>query len=130
MVWVAGQACGFFWPALTAGFIRGEAPEDIEARGEVVGHQEGTPRLVHVVRGVIVLLLHGGLLQGAVHAVPLAIGPGMVDLRAPVFAARLVAEALAERREGVSGPRAVSALESSAGESCLDCVGYGGHQVA
>jgi hypothetical protein len=80
MAWVDGKAFWLFLPALTNVFIRGEASEGCASLGEVVGHQAGLQGLFPVLMGVLVLWLHGGFLQGAVHAFHLAIGPGMVDL--------------------------------------------------
>ena len=74
-----------FCPAFADVFVRGETLQRFEALGEVVGCQEGFEMLSKLIVGLVMIAAHGCFFQGAVHALDLAVGPGMVRFGEPVL---------------------------------------------
>jgi hypothetical protein len=79
-VWINFKALGFLLPAGADERVRSKTSESFEALGEVVGLQEGGEVLAQWGMAIVVISTHGGLLDRAVHAFDLAVGPGMVGL--------------------------------------------------
>ena len=83
-----------------------------------------------LMRGLIVILLHGGVLARAVHAFHLAIGPGGVGFGEPMLEATLLADARKDVLKGLDSALAIRALKAVLGEHGVALVGGGGHQGA
>ena len=129
MVRIHGKAVGFFGPALTDVFIRGESFERFEALGEVVGHQESIQVLFQMVMGVIVILFHGGVFERAVHAFDLAIRPGMIGFGQPMVDAMPLTDAIKDMLKGILIALPVGELDAIIGQYGVDLVGYNGDEV-
>jgi len=83
--WVDREPIWLFGPALTDGFVGGESAKCLEASAVVVGlHEQLEVRPERVVGGVVIPA-DGGLLERAVHALDLTVGPRMVGLGEPVL---------------------------------------------
>jgi hypothetical protein len=82
-------------------FVRGEAAQGLEPFGVVVSQQKGLQVLVELRGGLVMVAQHGGLLQGAVPALDLAVGPRMRRFGEAVFDAVRVADAPEEVAAGV-----------------------------
>src|SRR5215207_9806549 len=82
---VEGEPSGFGCPAFADELERREAAKGLEAPSEVVGGDEVGEVLPELVVADVVEALDGGILDGAVHALDLTIGPGMAWLGQPVF---------------------------------------------
>ena len=80
-----------FCPAFANEFVRGETSQGFEALGEVVGYQEGCEMLTKLIVGLIVVAAHRCFFHGAVHALNLTVGPGMVRFGEPVLDAVFLA---------------------------------------
>jgi hypothetical protein len=59
-------------------FVGGKAAESLKSFGEVIGGDEVAEMNAQLVIAVVVVALNRGLFDGAVHALDLAVGPGMV----------------------------------------------------
>ena len=68
-------------PAFADELVRGQPFEGLETAGEVVGIDEVGEMVTQLVVTVIVIAMNSGLLDGAVHAFDLAIGPVTLRLR-------------------------------------------------
>lgn len=79
---------------------------------------------------LVVVALDGGLFEGAVHALDLAIGPRVVHLGQPVLDAMLVAHAVEDILAVVDVARAVGELDGIVGQHRMDAKGHGLGQVA
>jgi hypothetical protein len=130
MAWIDGKAFGFFLPALTDVFIRGKPSEGFESLGEIVGRQEGIEVLFEVLMRLAIEFSDRGFFEGAVHALDLAIGPGVIGFGEAVPHPILLADAVENMREGIVIAFAVGELDTVIGEHCMDLIGYGGNQVA
>ena len=86
--------------------------------------------LFQVLVGLVVILLHGGLFEGAVHAFHLPIGPGMVGFGESMVDAKSLAHPRKDMLEGILIALTVGELDAVIGEHGVDLVGYGGDQVA
>lgn len=85
-------------PALADVFVGGEALQGLEPAGEVVGSDEVTEMVAELLMAAVVEAMGGGFLDGPVHALNLAIGPGMLGLGQAVIDVALGAGVL----EGMS----------------------------
>jgi len=130
MVRMKGNAFGLFVPALSDVFIGSEPVQCLEAHGKVIGHPEGLEGFREVLVGLVVVLPHGGVFAGPVHAFPLAIGPGMVGCGEAMGATLFLADASEEMGARVLSALPGGALEAVIGQHGVDLVGYGGDQVA
>ena len=74
----------FFLPASADEFVGGKAAESLESFGEVVGSDEVAEVNAQLVMAVVVVALNSGFFDGAVHALDLAVSPGMVRFGEPV----------------------------------------------
>lgn len=84
MDWVEIESCRLICPAFADELIGREALKCLEAPGEVVGVDEVGEVLPKLVVGVIVEAVNGGLLDGSVHPLDLAVGPRVPGLGEPV----------------------------------------------
>jgi len=76
MDWVESKSIRFGDPEFAEELIRGKALEDLEPSGEVVGQDEVVQVSLHLVVAVVVITADGGILDGSIHALDLAVGPG------------------------------------------------------
>ena len=74
------ESFGLFCPELADVFVRREAIECLETLGEVVSADEVGEMTSKLIVGLIVEAFDRRLLDGAVHALDLAIGPRMLGL--------------------------------------------------
>jgi hypothetical protein len=129
MVRIRGKPCWLFVPALTDVLIGCDSFERFESLREVIGHQEGMQMLFQVVMGLVVILLHGGVFERAVHAFYLAIGPRMVGFGQPMVDAILLTDAIKDMVKCIDITLAVGELDAVIGSHRVDLIGHGGNQV-
>src|SRR5712691_8250276 len=91
---VESKSIGFVSPEFAEVFVGSEALESLESSGEVVGFEEVGQVRFELVVGVVEVAFDGGVLDGSVHALDLAVGPGMVGLGKPLFDSMEVAGAV------------------------------------
>ena len=80
MGWVESKSIWGLRPEFAEVFVGGKALERLESSGEVVGCEEVGQVRFELIVGVVEVSLYGGILDGSVHALDLAVGPGMVGL--------------------------------------------------
>jgi hypothetical protein len=83
------------------GFVGREALKRLQSSPEIVGVDEVGEVAPQLGMIVVVEAFDGGVLDGAVHSLDLAVGPGMLHLGEPVLDAILVADAIEDVMEGV-----------------------------
>lgn len=81
---IESKSIRFFLPAFADELIGREAMERLESFGEVVSGDEVAEVGSQLVVAVVVVALNRGLFDGAVHALDLAVGPGMIGFRETV----------------------------------------------
>ena len=81
MGWINDESVGLFCPAFADVFEGREAFEGLEALGEVVGVDEVGEVRAKLVVALVIVAPDGRFLEGAVHALDLAVGPRMVRPR-------------------------------------------------
>jgi hypothetical protein len=84
MVRIDGKALWLFVPALTDVFIGGKPSEGCKSLGEVGRHQEGLEVRFQAPMGLVIVCFDRGFLEGSIHALHLAIGPGMMGCGQPL----------------------------------------------
>jgi hypothetical protein len=126
---VSDKALGFFWPALTAVLIGGQSFQGLEARGDVISHQDSLSGVLQVVMGLVVRRFHGGVLACAGPAFDVASGPGMVGCGQPMVDALRLAEAITAKLPGGGIARAMSDLAAMLGQHRMDGVRDGRDHV-
>ena len=77
MDWIEDEALGLFRPGFTDVFIGGKATEGLQAPGEVVSGDEVGEVGAQLLVVFVVVALDGRLLEGSVHPLELAVGPGV-----------------------------------------------------
>ena len=93
MEWVESEPFWLWCPAFADELVRREAFEGLEATPEVVGAEEVGEMTSELVMSVVREAFDGRVLYRAVHALDLAVGPGVFGLGCAVLDA--------ERRAGV-----------------------------
>ena len=78
----------------------------------------------------VVMFLHGGIFERAVHSFHLAIGIRMIGLGEPMADARLRADTIEDAIEGLLIARPVGELDAVIGQHRVDLVEHGGDQAA
>ena len=81
----------FVRPAFIDELIGRETFERFQPPTEIVGVDEVDEVAAKLVMAVVVIAFDGGFFGGAVHALNLAVGPGMIDLGEAMFDAILAA---------------------------------------
>ena len=76
-----------------------QAVEGLESLGVVVGEEKGLQMVIELGGCLVMIELDGGVFDGAVHALDLAVGPGMGHQGAAMLDVVLIAE-LVERMGG------------------------------
>lgn len=71
-----------------------------------------------------------GFFEGAVHALDLAIGPGMIGFGQPMYNGMFIADPCKDVFEGILIPFPVHELDNVIGEHGVDVVGHGSDEVA
>lgn len=85
MDWLDDEAIRLCSPLFADELVWGEALECLQSSPEVVGVDEVCEVCLELSVSVIVEALDGRLLDGAVHALDLSVGPRMVDFGEPVL---------------------------------------------
>ena len=122
------ESFGLFCRAFANEFVRREAFECLEATTEIVAGNEVSQMLSKLIMAVVIVALDGSVLDRSVHALDLAIGPGMLDLGQPMFDAILLAAHIEHMcrvscRLAVRVARRESELDPIVGENRVDLVG-------
>ena len=125
MVWIWLEAVGLVCPVLGDELERGEPLEGLQAPDEVVGVHEGGEVSSQTVVAFIVIATDGGVLQGAVHAFDLAIGPWVVGLCQAVLDAMHAARPVKRMAAPAGGrllpvPGQVGELDAIVGQDGMD----------
>ena len=84
MVRIHGQAFWFFLPAWTDIFIGGKPSEGCESLRDVRRHQKGVEVLRQRLMGLVIVCFDRGFLEGSIHALHLAMRPGMSGFGQPM----------------------------------------------
>ena len=121
-----------FWlgsPAFADVFVGREPLQGLQPSSVVVGINEVGEVCFELIVSVVMVALDGGFLDRAVHALDLAIGPGMLDLSQPMFDAILLAAHIEHMcrvscRRTVGVARREGELDSVVGEDRVDLVGH------
>ena len=74
------KRCGALCPGSQIGLVGREPAQGLEPLGEVVGIEEGCEMRSQLVVAVVVIAPDGGVLERAVHALDLTVGPWVVRL--------------------------------------------------
>jgi hypothetical protein len=130
MAWIDRKALRFFLPALTDVFVGSQAFEGFPSLGKIVSHLEGVEMFLQVLMGLVIVFLHDGLFEGAIHPLNLAVRPRMLHLGQPVLNALLTADTLEDMPEGVLVAASVGKLDAVVGQHGVDLLGHGGDEVA
>jgi hypothetical protein len=101
MVRIHGKAFWLFVPAVTNIFIGREPFEGFKSFGEVISHQESVEVLFQVPMGLIIVFFDRGVLESSIHALHLAISPGMIGFGQPMHDAVFLAYTCKDVFEGV-----------------------------
>ena len=107
-----------------------QATQPLESFSVVVGQQKGLQVLVELFRGLVMVALDGGFFNRAVHALDLAIGPGVRGLREAVLDAVLIAYAAKNVAPGSDLMGHVAKLGAVVGQHGMHLVGQGGQYPA
>ncbi len=139
MGWVEFEALRLFCPDRGDVFVRCEPFEGLESSGEVVGVDEVGEMLSELLVGLVGEAFDGGFFEGSVHALDLAVGPGMLGLGESVVDIGLGAGelegmsaeefSLFERELDLGGCETAIAgrgeVHTVVGEYGVDLIGYG-----
>ena len=85
MGWIESKSVLLFLPTFTDELVDGKASESLEPLGEVVGGNEVEEVRLELMVAVVVVTLNGSFLDGSVHALDLAVGPGMMGFGQAMF---------------------------------------------
>jgi hypothetical protein len=127
------EAFGLGCPCFADEFVGSEAAQPLEALAEVVGGDEVVEVLPELYVAVVMIAVDGSVLDGAVHPLDLAVGPGVVDAGEAVLDAMLLASH-GEHVSHVSScgsvrvARREAELDAVIGEHGVDAVGHGGDE--
>ncbi len=104
---IDGEPLWLICPGFADEFVGREALEGLQATGEVVGGNEVRKVASELVVVLVVVSLDGGLLEGAVHALDLSVGPRMAWFGQPmidiVLGTRILERVRPEALAGVHG---------------------------
>jgi hypothetical protein len=107
-----------------------EAFEGLQPSPEVVGADEVGEVISQLLVVVVVKAFDGCVLDRAVHAFDLAVGPGVFDLGQPVLNLMLAADPVEDVLEGINVPIMIGELDAIIGEHDVEPVGHGGDEIA
>jgi hypothetical protein len=129
MAWIDCKALWVFLPAWTDVFIGGKPSKSFESFGEIVGHQEGVEVLFEVLMRLVIEFFDGGFFEGAVHALDLAIRPGMMGVGEAVLDTVLLTHTRQDMLEGIVIPPAIAELNAVVRQDRVDLLGHGVDEV-
>ena len=130
MDWIEPESLWLGGPGFADELVRREPAEDLQASSEVAGGEEVVQVDAQLLVVLVVVSAHCGALDRAVHALDVAVGPGVVHLGQPVPDAALAADAIEDVTEGVSVLRPVGELHAIVGEHSVDAIGRGLDQIS
>jgi hypothetical protein len=130
MVRIDAEAIWLFRPGCADELVGCQPFKGLQALGEVVGIQECCEMRFQLLASGVMVAPDGGFLDGPVHALDLAIGPGMVWLCQPVPDAVLAAAQVEHMRHvprcrPIAFAGLVAELHAVVGEDGVDLVGNG-----
>ena len=96
----------------------------------MVCQQEGVEVLFEVLMRLVIEFFDGGFFAGGVHALDLAIGPGLRGGGQPVCHGMFIADPCKDVCEGLCIPFPVREWDAVIGEPGVDVVGHGSDEVA
>ena len=133
MDWIESKSLGFLLPASADEFIGSEVSESLQSFGEVVGSDEVAEVASQLLMAVVVVALNGGLLDDAVHALNLTVGPGMIGFGQAMFDAVQKTDPVKRVTTEASGRpsavlRQVGELNAVVGEHSVDHIRNGRDQ--
>ena len=130
MGWVRGESFWFLCPYCADVFEGREAREGFEPPPIIIGVDEVVKGGVELSMALVMIACNGGVLDRPVHAVHLAIGPGMLDRGEAVLNSVFLAAHVDQMGDGRGG-RAVSVARRERERDAVvrqpggDCVGNG-----
>ena len=89
MEWIDPEFFGLDCPSFADELVRGEALEGLQSASEVVCSDEVGEMVLELLMGIVVVALDGRFLDGPIHSLDLAVGPGMLRLGGAMFDAEL-----------------------------------------
>jgi|SRR5271170_941545 len=130
---IESKSVGFILPAFTDELVDRQASKSLQAFGEIVGGDEVAEVGAKLRMGVVVVALDRSFFNSAVHALDLAVGPGMIRFGKPVVdvvgktdpVKRMTTEA-GGWTSAVLGQ--VGELDAVVGEHRVDAIGHSGEQ--
>ena len=133
MGWIESKAIRLLRPEFADVFVRGESLKGLETFGKVISSNEVCEVSSKLIVTVVVVALYGGFFDGAIHALHLTVGPGMVGLGEAMMNVMTMADPVEGMSTQPSGwPLAilgqVSELDAVVGEHGVDAIGNGLHQ--
>jgi hypothetical protein len=105
------------------------AAQGLEPASVIVGIDEELEVRPQLLVGIVVAALDGGVLNGAVHTLDLAVDPGMVHLGQPVLDAVLAADAVEDVLRVPDVPLARGEMDAVIGQDGMDLLGDGLDQL-
>ena len=130
MVRIDGTAVWFFLPAVTDIFIGGKPFESVESLSEVVRPQESVEGLLQGLMGLVIVCFDRGFLEGSIHALPLAIGPGMIGFGQPMGHGVFITDACNDGCEGILILLPLGKLDAMLGEPGVKFGRHTSHEMA
>src|SRR5438046_4450302 len=77
MVWIECEALWLFCPESAGVFVGRKSFEGLESSGEVVGGDEVCEVTAQLIVSLVEEAFDGGFFEGSIHALDLAVGPGI-----------------------------------------------------
>ena len=109
--------------------VWGEAFEGLQSSPEVVGSDEVGEVLTQLLVVIVMESFDGRVLDGAVHAFDLAVGPRVFDLGEPVVDLMFPADTVKDVLEGINVPIMICELDAIVGQNDVEPVRHGRDQV-
>ena len=117
-------------PLLADEFIGCQSFQGLEALGEIVGHQEGCQMVTKLLMSIVVVAIDGGFLERSIHALDLAVRPGMIGFGEAMLDAMLGADAVKHQSESITIALPVRKLDAIVSQDRVDLVRDSGDEVA
>jgi hypothetical protein len=122
MVWINSKPLRLILPRFYDEFIRSESFKIFKSLGKVVSLHKISKMPFGLIMGVIIIPLHGGFFECAVHTLDLPICPGMIDFCETVLNRILMAYTIKNMNKCVLIHFPIGELNAVIGEDRL-CVG-------
>src|SRR5690349_17677575 len=126
---VGTETVRFKLPLMTNEFIRRKPSEGLEALGKVVGHQEDGQVLTQLLMGSVIITINGRFLEGAVHALDLAICPRVIRFRQAMVNTPFGTDTVKQQGKGIAVSGPVGELNAVVSQNGVNFVGNGGHKA-